>query len=124
MNLLEVLTSDVVQILQLPVTAIIVWIFSKRHFQKRDLKDRDTAIEKSQVDVIRDNLDLYQTMLTDVKLRYNEEIKEAYSKIDALEAIIVELKEANRLLDQKLYSLSNQLITIKGELKRHEKDNE
>jgi hypothetical protein len=113
-NLFEILTT-----IGIPIT----WVVTKKHFQKRDLKDRDVSTESNQAEVISQNLGLYQLMIDDIKKRYNEEIQEAYGKIDSLEAIIKELREANKMLDAKLYSFSNQLINIKGELEKHQKSN-
>lgn len=114
--------ENLFQIISLVITPILVWFLTKKHFQKRDLKDRDVSTESNQAEVISQNLGLYQIMIDDIRKRYNEEIQDAYNKIDALENIIKDLREVNKLLDERLHTLSNQLITIKGELQRHEKN--
>lgn len=63
----------------------ITWFFSKRHFQSRELKNQD-------VELIRQNLNLYQTLLNDIQQRYETQLAKLYNDIKLLEEEIERLK--------------------------------
>lgn len=88
-------------IVALIVSPLITWVFVKRHYQKRDLKDKDVIIESNQSDVVSKNLDLYQKMLDDIEMRYEEKLKKRDLEIEFLEKEVAELKERLKLLENR-----------------------
>lgn len=81
-------------------TSIVVWFFTKRHFQNRALKMADSEVESANLDVIEKKLGFYERMLDDLDLRYLKQIENLRKEIEILEKegkvkdeIIINLKE-------------------------------
>lgn len=64
------------------IMAGVAWYFTKRHFQKIELKQAKTNVEGSITDNVVKNLDVYQRMFQDL----DEQLIKANSKIDELKA--------------------------------------
>lgn len=74
-----------------PIGLVLTWLFTKRHFQKKNLKLKDGEIEDQGANVVSKNLKIYQNMLDDIEKRYEAklaqrdlEIKLLNEKIDKL----------------------------------------
>lgn len=88
------LVENVESIISPLIVGVITWLFSKRHYQTRELKSQD-------LDILSKNVAAYQNLLDDLDKRYEERIQrlEAYYKeeIATLEKHIVKLE--NELKD-------------------------
>lgn len=78
-------------IISLIVVPTITWLFSKRHFQQRELENKD-------INVIRGHLNLYNSMIEDISNR-------SKSTISTLEQEIVELRKEIVILKKQLSEL-------------------
>ena len=77
---------------------LITWFFVKRHYQKRDLASRD-------IELISENLKLYQGMIDDIEKRYEETLNKRNEQILELENQIDELKEQIVILKDEIQTL-------------------
>lgn len=87
---MEWILANIQWLISLIIIPTLTWFGSKRHFQSRELKDKDA-------DIMAKNVSLYQKLLDDLDKRYDDRIKklEANHKeeITILEKEIAELKE-------------------------------
>ena len=91
---------DLILKLSGPIGMILTFIFTKRHFQKVELKKAESEVDNNIADVMTKNIGIYQNMLEDVEKRYeeklskrDEEIKYLESEIEKLKARITELEK-------------------------------
>ena len=91
-DFLELLKSLGGVILQASPITLITWFFTKRHFQKVELKKETTEAESLSSDVIVKNLDIYQKFLDDLEKRYEEKLAKRDLEIERLESEVEKLK--------------------------------
>ena len=75
-----------------PITGAFVWYFTKRNFEKRELKQIDINNEANQAEIVSKNLEIYQRMIDDIEQRYEERIQKLDDQIQKLEQEILKLK--------------------------------
>jgi len=135
--MIEWIENNISTLLSLILIPLITWLFTKRHFQKKDLKDRDVNTESNQSEIVSKNLELYQRMLDDIEKRYEERIFKSDKEKEELEMIILELQtiikdlektvkelqELNYEFDNKSKKFANEIINLKGILEEYEKNN-
>lgn len=103
-NLLELLKSSGEILLQTSPISLLTWYFTKRHFQKIDLKKANTEAEGLSSDVIVKNLDIYQKLLDDIEKRYEEKLIKRDLEIKILEARCEEFKKRIEALEKEINS--------------------
>lgn len=82
----EFILENIEYILTLVILPTVTWFFSKRHFQARELNNKD-------IEIIRQNLKLYQELINDIESRYEAKLSKLYDEIQNLEIEITRLKE-------------------------------
>lgn len=80
------LLENIEFLLSLIIAPLITWFFSKRHFQDRELNSKD-------IEIIRQNISLYQYMIDDLDRRAKDTISELEEKNKKLRLKIQELEE-------------------------------
>ncbi len=88
--MIDFITNNIDIAITLIIAPIITWFVSKRKYQARDLDSKD-------IEIIRSNLQLYQTMVDDIDMRTKRKINELEDEIDSLEK---ENKRLKSLLDE------------------------
>lgn len=78
-----------ISMLSVPIT----WFFTKRHFQKSEVKKAESEANSSIADVMSKNIGIYQNMLEDVEKRYEEKLAKRDEEIEKLELEIEKLKQ-------------------------------
>jgi len=120
--MIEWLTQNLFEIIGMTLIPLITWFVTKRHFQKRDLKDRDVNIELNQLEILSKNLDLYQRMLDDVETKYEERAFKSDAEKEELEKTIEELKIKIEALEKKILKLILEIKDLKIRLTKYEKN--
>lgn len=100
-------TFEIVTLASPVITSIVVWFFTKRHFQAKDLKQKDVHIEGDQADVFSKNLKIYQDMLDDVEKRYEDKLLKRDEEIQLLEEKILTLETLIQNLKTEIETLKN-----------------
>lgn len=93
----EFLIDNIIWFISTPLTGIVVWFSSKRYFQSRELKSKDLQNDSSHVNVINQNLDVYQRMFKDL----DEQLIKANNKINELEIELDSIHKQYRELKHK-----------------------
>lgn len=113
MNLLEMdffsfFESSLFQYVILPLaTGGITFFFSKKHFQVRELEKQDANIVMSKAENMNKHLDLYERMLEDLEVRYEEKINNCNREMLILEKTISEYKKIIIKLEKELEGYRN-----------------
>lgn len=84
-----------------PITMLLTWVLTKRHFQKKDLQLKDGDIEAQTSDIISKNIKIYQDMLDDIEARYEAKLAKRDLEIKHLEAKVDKLIKEVRLLKKQ-----------------------
>jgi hypothetical protein len=84
-----------------PLTLILTWVLTKRHFQQKDLQLKDKDIESQSSDIISKNIKIYQDMLDDIEARYEAKLIKRDEEIKELETKVEKLIREVRLLKSK-----------------------
>jgi chaperonin cofactor prefoldin len=103
-ELLETLKNFGEILLQASPIGLLTWYFTKRHFQKIDLKKATTEVEGLSSDVIIKNLDIYQNLLDDVERRYEVKLEKRDLEIKILENRCEEFKKRIEALEKEINS--------------------
>jgi gas vesicle protein len=94
---MEWILTNLQWILPTIILPIVTWFGSKRHFQSRDLKDKDA-------DIMAKNVSLYQKLLDDLDERYDNRVKKLEEdhkeEIKILKKEIADLKERVKLCEE------------------------
>ena len=103
----------------------IIWFFTKRHFQKKELNSLEIQNEISSVDKVGKVLDLYQELIDDLKVQYAEQkekrdrdFKELSNKFDSYRDTVKKQRSIDKReiegLRKELHKLKTDLEGCKG----------
>lgn len=93
MDLISVISDFIVPIL----SSLVVWFFTKRYFQKADLKKLNVEIDSSMYDTLVKHLDVYKRIFLDL----DQTLAKKEERIKALEIENILLKERITALENK-----------------------
>ena len=85
--MLEFLQNNINIVLTVIVVPAATWFFTKRHFQSRELANKD-------LDVLKGHLNIYNSMITDIERTKDNQISELMLEIKRLRNEIIELKNS------------------------------
>lgn len=88
----------------------LTYLVSRRHFQKKELKQAEVILESSTAEVIGKNLSIYQQMLDDLEKRYKARI-DSYEK--DIERLMEKIHEMKREHDREKESFKAQILELK-----------
>lgn len=103
--------------LLIPISTLVTWFFTKRSFEKKDLKLKDVNIDSSSSEVVSKNLEIYQRMLDDVDERYQTQLKNRDLEIKLLEQENANLKIKVSDLTNKVEGLIENVKELDKKLK-------
>ena len=81
MNIKQYIIENLTWIITVPITGLLSWFFIKKPYQKKDLTSKDIHNNASSLNVITQNLDVYQRMFKDL----DDQLIKANMKINQLE---------------------------------------
>jgi uncharacterized membrane protein YhiD involved in acid resistance len=77
-----------------PVTGLVVWIFSKRHFQKLQLESDQIDNNTKNLGNVTANFEVYQKLIDDLEVRFKNRIEELEKDLDKMKTLNNELRSA------------------------------
>lgn len=99
-----------------PITSVFVYLFTKRHYQKLDLKEKTVNINDISTDVLLKNFTLHLKMIDDIERRYEAELKKSEAKMREMEEKYEEELRKNQL---KITGLEEKIQELKILLEKH-----
>ena len=85
--MLEFLQNNISIVLTLIVVPAATWFFTKRHFQSRELANKD-------LDVLKGHLNIYNSMIIDIERTKDHQISELMEEIKRLKEELVQLRDS------------------------------
>jgi len=95
MEIINTLMNPITTLISIVVGPLLTWFFITKPYQKKELKAKDIEINSSHVNVITQNLDVYQRMFTDLDeqlVKANNKIKELEKEVEQITIRYKELK--------------------------------
>ena len=96
------------------LSPIVSWLLTKRHFEQKELEQKEIDINSSSSDVVSKNLNLYQKMIDDLEQRQVSQLERRDQEIEIL-------RQENASLKIQISHLQNQLDQIAKKLAKYEK---